>query len=228
MNIALIYIFPLAGDGPFYDNAIRFLQSYHDHPPGMDHQSVIVCNGARADDETKFLFSSLPNLRFLEHDNSGQDIGAFQLAAQQVPCDTMMFCGASTYFRRAGWLERFAQVYQKYGDGLYGSTGNQGDARFNVWPHIRTTGFLCSPHTINAHPQRVTGMGEHQRYAWEHSEHGLTSWCLQQNKRVYVVSWENVWPVQTCDQIPNGYHQGDQSNVLIGDRLTSPPYYHCY
>jgi hypothetical protein len=225
---AIIYIYPLAGAGPFYDNAIRFLHSYHERPPGMDHQTCIVCNGAPADDETKFLFSSLPNVRFLEHSNAGQDIGAYQLAAQQVPCDVMVFFGASTYFRRSGWLVRMMEVYSKYGpDHLYGCTGNQGDARFNVWPHVRTTAFFCSPHHINAHPMRVTGMGEHQRYSYEHGEHGLTQWFLKDNRRAWILAWDGVWPLQQCDQIPGGFHNANQENVVVGDRLTCEPYYHC-
>jgi hypothetical protein len=218
----------LGGAGKFYERAIRFLQTYHDNPPQYDHDSVIVCNGSPATEEIQFLFSSLPNCRFLERDNSGWDIGAFQLAAQQAPADMMVYFGSETYFRRAGWLARMVEVFSKYGsDHLYGCTGNQGDARFNVWPHVRTTAFFCTPHLINAHPMRVTGTGEHQRYAYEHGPDGLTSWVLNQNRRAWIISWDSVWPLHQCDQMPGGFHHGNQEGLIVGDRLTCPPYYHC-
>jgi hypothetical protein len=228
MRVAIVFVYPLGGAGKYYDRAIRFLQTYHDNPPGHDHDSVIVCNGAPACEETKFMFSSLPNVRFLEHGNQGQDLGAFQLASQQAPCDMMVYFGAETYFRKPGWLARMVEVFTKYGSNhLYGSTGNQGDARFNVWPHARTTAFWCSPHLMNSHPMRVTGMGENERYAFEHGENGLSSWFIKDNRRVWIVGWDCVWPLHSCDQMPGGFHQGGQENILVGDRLTCPPYYHC-
>lgn len=228
MRIAIVYVFPLNGAGKFFDRAIRFLQTYSDHPPGIDHDSVIVCNGSPATEETKFMFECLPNVRFLERDNSGWDLGAFQVASQQVPADMMVYFGAETYFRRAGWLKRMADVFQKHGsDHLYGCTGNQGDARFNVWPHVRTTAFFCKPDLLNAHPMRVTGTGEHERYAFEHGEHGLTSWVLKQNRRAWIISWDSVYPLHVCDSIPGGFHNANQFNLVVGDRLTMQPYYHC-
>lgn len=172
------------------------------------------------------MFGSLPNCGFIEHDNSGQDCGAFQYAAKNIPADMMVFFGTHTYFKRPGWLKRMVDTFNQYGQmHLYGSTGNQGDARFNVYPHIRTTAFWCSPSIINECPLRVTHNG--LRYLWEHGPDGLTSWVIKENRRAWIVAWDNVYPLHICDSIPEGFHRGNQTNVLVGDRLTAPPYWHC-
>lgn len=222
MKLCLVYIFPLNGQGNHGYRATKFLQTYHDHPPGLDHETVIVCNGGTADDETKFLFDSMPNVRLIEHDDSGMDCGGFQLAAKTVPADLMVFCGGNSYFKREGWMHRVVDSFTKFGDTLYGSTGSQGDMRFNVHPHVRTTGFWCRPELINRHPLRVTHNG--LRYEWEHGASGLTTWVLRQNKMCYIVSWHGCHEIYTCNNISDGFRSGDGSNVLIGDRLCEQPY----
>jgi hypothetical protein len=225
MKVAVVFIYPENGGNGHLDRAIKFIASYNAHPAGYVHDSVIICNGGKADDQTRFLFESMPNCQFLEHDDSGFDIGGFQLAARSVPCDLMVFCGGNSYFRGAHWLARIVNVYQTYGDGLYGCTGNQGDSRFNVFPHVRTTGFWCSPKLVNDHPLRVTNNA--QRYPYEHGPEGLTTWTLRQQKPVWIAGWNEVKPLHDCDSMRGGFHNASQENIIIGDRLTCPPYYHC-
>ncbi len=33
MNIALVYIYPMNGAAPFWEKAVRFVESYHLNPP---------------------------------------------------------------------------------------------------------------------------------------------------------------------------------------------------
>lgn len=225
MNLEICYVFPQAGANGHFDRALKFLQTYAMNPPGLDHSTVIVCNETPANDETRFLFGALPNVRFLDGPgpNEGMDISAFQRAAATSSADFMVFCGGNTYFRRPGWLTQLVWAFQQKGDTLYGSTGNQGDMRFGVYPHIRTTGWAATPSLVNKHPLRVTNNA--QRYPYEHGPEGITTWVLNQNKMAWVVAWDGLYPVLSCDMCPNGFHQGDQSNVLIGDRLTASPYY---
>jgi len=225
-KIVLVYCYPMNGHGGFSTKALEFSQSYERNPPGMEHDTVVVCNGASATQPSKDLFNALPNVTFLDHDNSGWDIGAFQLAARTVPADLMVFFSAHTYFRRPGWLKRMWETYQQLGDTLYGSTGNQGDLRFNVHPHIRTTGFWCSPTLFNAYPYRITqGGGGGQRYEAEHGVTCLTNWVKQQGRTPWIVGWTDIKSVDECNSIVGGYHNGLQENLLIGDRLTSGAYY---
>jgi len=184
---------------------------------------IVVSNGGPPDARAIEQFSNIGGAMFLTHNNLGQDIGAFQMAASKITCDLMVFFGASAYFRRPGWLRRMVSVYKCYGGGLYGCTGNQGDTRFNVWPHVRTTGFWCNPKLVNEHPFKVSDNS--QRYAWEHGPDGLTSYALSQSKPAYIVGWDCVLPLHNCDSMAGGFHQGTQHNLLVGDRLTSPPYW---
>ena len=153
------------------------------------------------------------------------DIGSYQFAAQQVICDLMVFFGGGSYFRGPGWLRRMVEAYKGLGDGLYGCTGNQGDSRVNVWPHVRTTGFWCSPKLINEHPFRV--IDNSQRYPYEHGQEGLTNWTLSTGRNAWIVGWNDVREIHSCDSMPGTFHKGNQENVLVGDRLTHPPYHHC-
>ena len=224
MKVSIVYIFPNGGANGYEELAFRFLQTYHEHPPGMDHESIIVCNGTPASEETKFYFGSLPNAIFLDHDGSGYDIGGFQAASRAHPADMMVFFGSTAYFKHAGWLVRMVQAFQTHGDTVYGVMGNQGQLNVGVYPHIRTTGFWLSSSLFNQYPVQVTR--PEQRYAFEHGPDGLTSWAIKQGRQPWIISMSaGDWVLQACDHIPDGFHQGTQENLLVGDRLSRPPYY---
>lgn len=219
LRIEIVYIFPA---GPHYlQLAWRFLNSYHQHPPQLAHDTVLVCNGW-SPDESLELFKTLPNMRTLQHDNSGYDIGGYQAAAQSSNADMQVFLAASAYCRKTGWLVRMASAFEQLGSAnLYGSCGNLGDGA--VQPHLRTTGFWCSPVLMNRYPHRVTRPD--QRYPFEHGLNCFTGWVRNQGLRVFVVDWEGTWEYPQWNDSPNGFHRGSQSALLVGDRLTEPPYY---
>lgn len=226
LKISVVYIYPEAGANGHINKAVEFLDSYQLHDPGMDHDTVIVCNGSPCNDDTKRLFGWLPNCTFLNYTGSGKDIGGYQLAAQSVPCDFMVFFGGNTYVRKPGWLYRMAETWLKHGDTLYGSMGNSGEVAYGrqVYPHVRTTGFWMSPDLMNRYPVRVTQDG--QRYPFEHGSNCLSSWIYAQGKEVWIVGWSGEYPLAVCSSIPNGFHNGNQSDLLVGDRISRPPYFH--
>lgn len=226
-RLCVVYIYAIGGAQGYREKALQFVDSYHRNPPNLKHETIIVCNGVPADKEATKIFGSLPGMQFIDRDDSGWDIGGFQDAARLVPCDLMLFCGGHTYFRKPGWLVRMWDVYCEKGNTLYGSTGNQGDLRVNVHPHVRTTGFWCNPALLASYPHSIkTHGGGGQRYEFEHGVSCFTNFVRSQGLTPWIVGWDTMRPITECDSIPNGYHQGDQSNLLIGDRLCSPPYYH--
>ena len=156
----------------------------------------------------------------MHHDNSGQDIGAFQLAARENPCDLMVFFGATAYLRGPNWLARMVQAWQKHGDTLYGSTANSGAG--HLQPHIRTTGFFLSTALFNAYPHQIR---TEDRYNFEHSVASITSWIKGRGLIPWLVYWDRELRERNWDDGPNGYHQNSQSNVIVGDRLTMPPFH---
>ena len=228
MKIAIVYVYAVVSDAtPGGHNADhytnRFLESYHANPPGLEHETVIVLNGTRATSEIVCLFSSLPNCRFIEHDNSGYDIGAFQFAARTFPCDLMVFFGASTYYPKPGWLIRMASVYDKYGLAQYGAMGSGAEASVNVFAHIRTTAFWMPPQLMNAYPKRV--IHPEDRHPFEHGKDCLTEWVKSRGLSSFEVTWEKELTVNSWGADPNGYHRGNQSSLLAGDRMCEHPYY---
>ncbi len=226
MKIVTLYNYPTPTFGPQHARlAERFVKSYCENPPLMDHMMIVVSNGGRPNGEAYKQFSHIRGTKFLFRENVGMDIGSYQYAAQNVICDLMVFFGGGSYFRGPGWLRRMVEAYQSLGDGLYGSTGNQGDNKVRVWPHVRTTGFWCSPKLINEHPYKVTD--NNMRYPYEHGPVGLTSWVLSTGRNAWVVGWDCIKALHECDSMPGTFHRGNQENVIVGDTLTAPPFYHC-
>lgn len=222
MTITVVYCFPVSH--LYFENACRFVVTYILNPPGIDHRLVVVSNGGPPNLEMRALMDAIDHpVEWYEHNNSGYDIGAYQAVAHVVPCDMMVFFGSSAYLRGPGWLKRMAEAFERHGPAnLYGSMGNDGNG--NVFPHIRTTGFWTAPLMMNMYPHRVTR--PEQRYPAEHGPECLTQWFKNQGHRQLIVTWDNEWD-WPWDRIPNGYHQGDQSALLTGDRVSAPPYHWC-
>ena len=225
-KIVLVYVYPNTPGNGYLGHAARFANSYSMNPAGFEHSTVVVCNGGSPDDGTRALFQGLPSVSFMQHDNSGWDIGAYQAAVNAVECDLMIFCGAHAYFRAPGWLLRIWEVYDVNGPALYGATGSQGNGG-GVQPHVRTTGFWCPPRLMKAYPHKVTqGGGGGQRYEMEHGHNCLSNYAKAQNYPRLIVGWDDVKPLEQCDSMLEGFHKGNQNNLLIGDRLCCPPFYH--
>lgn len=225
MNIVCVYVFPTAG-GKHYDDACRFVVTYNQHAAGHDHRLIIVSNGGKPTLEMRGLVDQLDHsFEFFESDNRAWDISAFQDAAMCFPCDMMVFFGTSAYLRGAGWLKRFAEAFAKHGNGaLYGATANCGCDHYHVLPHIRTTGFFVSPALMNMYPTRISNPG--QRYPFEHGATCFTQWCRSAGRKALMVTWSGEFEWPYWDKVPNGFQRGDQRDVICGDRLTAPPYYH--
>jgi hypothetical protein len=222
MNIVVTFVFPHAPQ--YLEDVCRFIATYAMCPAGIDHRLIVVSNGGPPTLEMRALTDAMNHtVEWYEHDNSGFDIGAEQAVAHVVPCDMMVFFGATAYIRGPGWLKRMAEAFERWGPAnLYGCMGNDGDSRFGVFPHIRTTGYFLAPTLMNMYPLRVTR--PEQRYPAEHGPGCLTQWFKDQGHRAMIVTWdqEYEWP---WDRIPNGFHQGNQSALLTGDKNSAPPYY---
>lgn len=223
MRTAITYIFPANAGEQHTQYALRFIQSYNANPPAIDHETIVVLNAAKVTPEIQCMFASLRNVTFLERDGSAMDIGGYQDAAAKFPCDLMAFFGGSTYFKGGGWLLRMLQVYLKHGPALYGVMGNRGDSKVNVWPHVRTTGFWTTTDLMNRYPHRI--VRNDQRYEFEHGKTCFANWIKVQGLKSWITTWTGEYLWDHWDIIPNGFHRGDQSALLCGDRLSEPPFY---
>lgn len=221
MKVALVYIYPSTLNGQTDDYVGRFLKSYVDNKTNIPHESIVVMNGGKPNSYFACMFSCLQNMSFFEHDDSGWDIGAFQHVAAEVPADLMVFIGTTAWIKGPYWLDRIVASFNKHGDHLYGVMGNQGAG--HIHPHIRTTGFWMRPGLLNGYHTRVTR--QDQRYPFEHGQQCLTKYVWDLGRKAFVVSWTGEYEYPHWNSIPNGFHRGNQSNLIMGDRVSDPPYY---
>lgn len=205
-SIEVVYIF--VPSDPLHQNlAQRFVDSYRNHPPGAEHTTTIICNGGPPSPEQQALFNPLPNVKFLEHDDSGWDIGGFVKASHHSHAEMMLCLGGPGYVKRTGWLARMREAWVKHGVGFYGSL-----ATYEVRPHINTSGFWCHPQMLRSYPHRV--VTKEERYAFEHGYNSLWLTVLNAGLPALLVTWcgeYNWWHWR----LPNNvYRRGDQSNCL--------------
>jgi hypothetical protein len=218
MKIGVTYVYPVFG-GAHDALAERFVASYAQfRPPGIPHAVIVVSNGGPPTPRMRAVMAAggiTPT--WLEHDDSGWDIGAYRKAARDIPSDLMVFFGGSAYLRGARWLERVIESYQRHGRALYGATGSHVNGA-----HIRTTGFWMPPELLNAYPYATTS-DRGSRYAFEHGPASLTRWVIGQGLKAWMVTWDGEYEPKSWPQIPNGFHRGDQSALIVFDRVTDPP-----
>lgn len=221
LEVSVVYVH-VPGCPVHLENGRRFVDTWLKCPPGFPAKLIVIANGGKPNGQTHELFGPL-NPSYFEHDDSGWDIGAYQHYCQDAKEDMTVFFGGSTYFRRPNWLRRMVDVFLFHGSGLFGSCGNMGDLARVVAPHIRTTGFWCSPKLIDVYPFKVTHPS--QRYPFEHGHHGLTSWMMANGVPVRVADFSGCYEYPQWDLGPQGYHRGQQKDLLVGDRMTREPFY---
>lgn len=196
MNVALVYVHPRPNQRMYLPMARRFVRSYQDHPPGgTDHSLHVIINGDEPKKSDQRTFSPLEP-HFHQHDNFGKDIGAFQKAAREIPCDLMVFMGAHVHFPKAGWLDVMANAYLRNGPGIYGAY-----AFHNPALHIRTTCFWMPPDMLRMYPVNV---GNDQRYEFEHGRtHGIAKWVIDIGLNAWQVTWRAIYPPESWCHVEN-------------------------
>lgn len=172
-----------------YGPAARlFADTYMAHPPGeTDHDLIVVLNGGNGvGPYQRKCFDPLP-VTFVEHNNWGRDIGAFQMAADTIPCDLLLCLGSHVHFHRAGWLDRIARAFEDNGPALYGAW-----AFHHPRPHVRTTALWLPPELLRSYPHQI---GDKDRYGFEHGTDSITLWTQRMGFEPLMVSWNEVLPM---------------------------------
>ena len=211
MNVVIIYIYPIFG-GHHDGLASRFAATYRKHLPVTNHRLVIVSNGGPPTATMRATFKDLA-CEWLEHDDTGWDIGAYRKAASSIRCDLMVFFGGSSHIRGDGWLERIIESFEEHGNAIYGAMGSHIRST-----HIRTTGWWCAPTLLKDYPYPVTSAQE-SRYQFEHGGNSITQWARRLGLKALMVTWDGCYEPDQWDSIPNGFQRGDQSALIVGDRM---------
>lgn len=207
MRVAVVYVFPQVDPGLHVPLARQFVQTWSQHPPGYAHQLYVVANGAHPQPAHLKLFEPLA-AQWITHNNTGWDVGAYQMAAQTLDCDLLVCLGAHIRFHHPHWLAQMAESFILNGPGLYGPWG----VRYPRW-HIRTTAFWCPPQILQAYPL-IVGSYRPQRYEFEHGERSLTAHTLENGFPCCMVTRQGVftWPDWGDDRQP------DREQSLILDK----------
>jgi len=209
-KLAIAYLYPALGS-QFDDLALRFVRTYSASPPGIEHDTVIITNGGNLTPKMRNNIEGpgvLPNIRYIERiSNDGFDIGAFQHAANYLDCYACCFFGAPAHFKRAGWLKRLVDAWQKHGPGMYGSM-----ASFLQRPHLQTTGFLTSPEFIRKWGPLAVSRAD--RYAFEWGWDALWRKVVAWGYPAMLVTWDGEYNPRDWRKPKNCLWRGDQSNCL--------------
>ena len=209
MKVALCYIAVTHGENTS-DFAARFVATYHQFPPGVDHDTFIICNGGPLETDQALLFTSM-NAKFWPHANDdGFDISAY-IDAAKGPCrdyDMMLCLGESNHFHRAGWLRRLTDAWTSQGRGMYGPYSSHA-----VRAHLNTTAFCSDPKLIANYPRKVACRKD--RYEFEHGEHSFWRWVDKRRLPVRLVTWDGIWPPKMWRVPQNILWRGTQENILF-------------
>jgi len=209
-RIAVVYAYP-AFDSPGREaDSLRFATTYAQFPALADHSLHVWLELGIPSGEASKVFAGLP-CEFHRYDTRGLDVRAFQEAARRTDCGMIVCLGASTYFRRAGWLERMLGAFVGHGDGLYGASGSyEGD------PHIRATGFWCNRGLLAAYPRSARSRADSD--AFEVGSASMTRLAEHLGLGCWVVTWDAVYDKPTWRTGLNVFHRGDQGSSLVYDR----------
>lgn len=209
MKIALVYVAVTNGQQTA-DFASRFVATYHENPPGVNHSTVIACNGGPLPLWLSLMFESLRPQFFPRANTPDYDIGAY-LQAAKGPCadsDMMVCLGESIYFHRPGWLTRLVEAWEHNGPGMYGSfTSNL------VRAHINTTGFAAPTKFLASCRAHI--YGRNGRYEFEHGKEAFWRQLHAKKYPVKLVTWDGEYSPQNWRNPPNILWRGDQSNCLM-------------
>jgi hypothetical protein len=221
VRIVLAYLVPIDAWHTYSRSAERFVQTYKQFPPQIEHELLVVCcNGPHAAGygPATTLFKGLAS-RFATYDGGGWDIGAGQSIAHRVDADFLVCANAGVYFHRAGWLRRFAEARMEHGEGLYGASASYEPSPFvqgRLNPHIRTSFYGCNPETFRQYPFKIDS--REKSFKFEAGEWSFTQWFEQQGLPAYLVTWDGSYQKQDFRKPPNVFRKGDQSNTLVYDR----------
>jgi len=196
---------------PEYDHgAGRWLNSYMKYWSGYPHNLVVINRYA---DNPDSMFGWAKHLRY---DGGGWDCGAWQFAGKNIDTDLLVCFNSSTYITGGGWLKRFVDAVEAYGDGLYGPLTS-----YEIIPHVRTPCMIFQPDVINDYPKEVMSREDTYRFeslGWPDGTPNFTQWTKHEGNKTMLVTWDGVYNLQKWRDPTNIFRRGDQSNLIVKDR----------
>lgn len=208
MKVAVCYVYPLVNPFLYQPLALRFRQTYQFVPSGYPHELHLLFNGGQPNEAA---LRSLGDLSYQPHyyNNQGWDIGAYQKAAEDIPCDLMVCLGAPVHFHKPDWLLYMAHAYILNGPALYGCWAYLAPN----W-HVRTTCFWFPPDLLKAYPHTITS-SRASRYEFEHGNNSITRFTLSAGMECWMVTRSGTYPFSQWQD-----HAPGPDDSLVLDQFT--------
>jgi len=217
------------GDPDWVNDCQRFVNSYLNFQAGINHQIYVILKGfACADDESyaRKLISPLHGSTIEVADNSF-DIGAYQDWALQISEDLICFLNTGSEILSDCWLHKLHMNLLDKDVGIVGATGSferfgghrLGFPKFPN-PHIRTTACMLDRKLYLDATHGKSFEDKMKTYLFESGHQSLTRIVKKLGLRAVIVGRNGRGYNEKHWAISGTFRQGDQSNLLIGDRHT--------
>lgn len=211
MKVSVIFV-RVVTKSQYTHGAQRWLDSYMQYAPNCAHEVVIIDRYANSPDD---MFDGISS-RHLRYDGGGWDCGAWQFAGRKIESDLLVCFNSSTYVTGDGWLKRFVDAVEEFGDGLYGPLTS-----YEIIPHVRTPCMIFQPHVINDYQMEVNSRDEtykFESFGFSPEVPNFTQWVRKKGLQTRLVTWDGTYDLPDWRKPPNIFRRGDQSNLIVKDR----------
>ena len=108
------------------DHLRAFAGALRRHPPGIDHEMVLVMKGFRSPEDARAHLGEVADLRFrtLFLSDYGHDIGVYLAVAERLRRSRYCFTNAYSVPLVDGWLAMLNSALEQPRAGLVGATGS--------------------------------------------------------------------------------------------------------
>jgi hypothetical protein len=158
-DIGVIYLYRFAeGERPVQ----RFLQTYRDHPAGVDHNFYVIFKGFPDRTQLEFgraLFDGIP-INSIELSDDGFDIGSYVAAARLVSDRRVLFLNTFSQIQGDNWLRHYDRAMNEPGVSIVGATGSW---QSNAASYERTLKRLINKMWNLIQVSQLTGRGRVER-----------------------------------------------------------------
>jgi len=214
MKVAVVFVRVVTK--PEYDHGIkRLIDSIAKYDAKYPYEAYII--NRYADASPRDLFGDINySVKILRYDQGGWDCGAWQFAGKNIDADLLVCFNSSTYITGDGWLKKFVDAVEKYGDGLYGPL-----ASYEIQSHIRTPCMAFQPYVVQGYPHEVLSRDDTWRFevfGFPPENINFTQWVRNKGLQTRLVTWDGVYDLTDWRTPPNIFRRGDQSNLIVKDR----------
>ena len=199
----------------------RFANSLREFDPGCEYELAVIENGGDEESikDCRAQFHGLP-ATFHRYDGKGCDIGSFQHYARNIATENVfqVCCVTRCYAHRNGWLKELVEAREFWGPGLFGTSASREGGKF----HFCTRAYAFDASDFKQYPTQI--ISRDQGTYFEVYDGNLHEWFRARNQATVLVWWSgDVNLTKARNPInefywPNGYRNGDQSEMLLWDK----------